>query len=120
MLTTTVSGLRPISRLGAERLTDQSVCSIVKAYAELIGLKAVGAHSPRAGFLTSAARRGASVFKMRERAWHDSPPAGARPVFPSRTRSGLVGVGVVGDWNVNAAEIKNRASSLRAPAPAPG
>jgi hypothetical protein len=60
MPTTTVSGLRPISRLGAERLTEQSVCSIVKAYAELIGFKAAdfGAHSPRAGFLTSAARRG--------------------------------------------------------------
>jgi hypothetical protein len=35
-------------RLGTERLTDQSVCSIVKAYAERIGLKAAdfGAHSP--------------------------------------------------------------------------
>jgi site-specific recombinase XerD len=34
---------RPVAkggRLGAERLTDQSVCSIVKAYAARIGLKA--------------------------------------------------------------------------------
>jgi integrase len=62
---------RPVAkggRLGAERLTDQSVCKVVKAYAERIGLKATdfGAHSLRAGFLTSAARRGASVFKMRD------------------------------------------------------
>jgi site-specific recombinase XerD len=68
---------RPVAkggRLGAERLTDQSVCSIVQAYAERIGLKAAdfGAHSLRAGFLTSAARRGASVFKMRDVSRHKS------------------------------------------------
>jgi integrase len=57
-------------RRGAERLTDQ----VVKAYAERIGLKATdfGAHSLRAGFLTSAARRGASVFKMRDVSRHKS------------------------------------------------
>src|SRR5712671_920437 len=68
---------RPVAkggRLGTERLTDQSVCSIVKAYAERIGLNATdfGAHSLRAGFLTSAARRGASVFKMRDVSRHKS------------------------------------------------
>jgi site-specific recombinase XerD len=68
---------RPVAkggRLGTERLTDQSVCSIVKAYAERIGLKPAdfGAHSLRAGFLTSAARRGASVFKMRDVSRHKS------------------------------------------------
>jgi site-specific recombinase XerD len=68
---------RPVAkggRLGAERLTDQSVCDLVKAYAERIGLKAsdFGAHSLRAGFLTSAARRGASVFKMRDVSRHKS------------------------------------------------
>jgi hypothetical protein len=49
-------------------------CSIVKAYAERIGLKAAdfGAHSLCAGFLTSAARRGASVFKMRDVSRHKS------------------------------------------------
>jgi integrase len=57
---------RPVARgrrLGTERLTDQSVCNIVKAYAERIGLKAAdfGTHSLRASFLTSVARRGASV-----------------------------------------------------------
>jgi hypothetical protein len=39
-----------------------------------LGLKAAdfGAHSLRAGFLTSAARRGASVFKMRDVSRHKS------------------------------------------------
>jgi hypothetical protein len=32
----------------------------------------LGAHSLRAGFLTSAARRGASVFKMRDVSRHKS------------------------------------------------
>jgi hypothetical protein len=46
----------------------------VKAYAGRLGLKATdfGAHSLRAGFLTSAARRGASVFKMRDVSRHKS------------------------------------------------
>ena len=68
---------RPVAkggRLGAQRLTDKSVCDIVKAYAERLGLKGAdfGAHSLRAGFLTSAARRGASVFKMRDVSRHKS------------------------------------------------
>jgi site-specific recombinase XerD len=68
---------RPVAkggRLGSERLTDQSVCNIVKDYAQRLGLKAAdfGAHSLRSGFLTSAARRGASVFKMRDVSRHKS------------------------------------------------
>jgi site-specific recombinase XerD len=68
---------RPVAkggRLGARRLTDKSVCDLVKAYAGQLGLKAsdFGAHSLRAGFLTSAARRGASVFKMRDVSRHKS------------------------------------------------
>jgi hypothetical protein len=68
---------RPVAkggRLGAERFTDRSVCKVVKAYAERIGLEATdfGAHSQGAGFLTSAARRGASVFKMRDVSRHKS------------------------------------------------
>jgi hypothetical protein len=68
---------RPVAmggRLSAERLTGKSVCTIVQAYAGLIGLDpaAFGAHSLRAGFLTSAARRGASVFKMRDVSRHRS------------------------------------------------
>jgi integrase len=60
--------------LGAQRLTDKSVCDLVKAYAAQLGLRPAdfGAHSLRAGFLTSAARRGASVFKMRDVSRHKS------------------------------------------------
>jgi len=52
---------RPVAkggRLGTERLTDENVCTVVKAHAERIKLKGAdfGAHSLRAGFLTSAAR----------------------------------------------------------------
>jgi site-specific recombinase XerD len=61
-------------RLQAARLTPKSVCDLVKAYAGKIGLSEAdfGAHSLRAGFLTSAARRGASVFKMRDVSRHKS------------------------------------------------
>ena len=43
-----------------------------KAYSDRVGLDAatVGAHSLRSGFLISAARRGASVFKMRDVSRH--------------------------------------------------
>jgi hypothetical protein len=56
------------------RLTAKSVCDLVKAYAQHVGLDgaALGAHSLRSGFLTSAARRGASVFKMRDVSRHKS------------------------------------------------
>jgi integrase len=92
---------RPLAeggRLGTERLTDHSVCSIVKAYAERIGLKAAafGAHSLRAGFLTSAARRGASVFKMRDVSRHksmDVPQAYVRDADLFRSRRGWTAVG---------------------------
>src|SRR5262249_61146318 len=61
-------------RLGKSRLTAKSVCVIAKVYADRVGLDAatVGAHSLRSGFLTSAARRGASVFKMRDVSRHKS------------------------------------------------
>jgi integrase len=68
---------RPVAkggRLSNQRLTDKSVCDLVKAYAGRLGLKQAdfGAHSLRAGFLTSAARRSASVFKMRDVSRHKS------------------------------------------------
>jgi site-specific recombinase XerD len=68
---------RPVrkgNRVGASRLSGKTVCVLVKAYAALIGLDAatIGAHSLRSGFLTSAARRGASVFKMRDVSRHKS------------------------------------------------
>lgn len=68
---------RPIRRGGhvqAARLTDRSVASIVKAHAERVGLDPAlfSGHSLRAGFLTSAAKRGASVFKMMASSRHRS------------------------------------------------
>ncbi len=68
---------RPVRKGGKvrdQRLTAKSVCDLVKSYADSVGLDAAsfGAHSLRAGFLTSAARRGASVFKMRDVSRHKS------------------------------------------------
>jgi site-specific recombinase XerD len=56
------------------RLTAQSVALMVKAYAERAGLdpRSFSGHSLRSGFLTSAARRGASVFKMMDVSRHRS------------------------------------------------
>ncbi len=68
---------RPISkggRISARRLSDRSVAEVVKAHAERIGLdpSSVSAHSLRAGFLTSAAQSGASVFKLMDVSRHKS------------------------------------------------
>jgi integrase len=61
-------------RVLPDRLTPQSVTLIVKARAKRIGLKPddFSGHSLRAGFLTSAAKRGASVFKMMDQSRHRS------------------------------------------------
>jgi len=55
-----------------DRLTAQSVALIVKAHAKRAGLdpRSFAGHSLRSGFLTSAARRGASVFKMMDVSRH--------------------------------------------------
>ncbi len=68
---------RPVRKGGKvqdRRLTANSVNVLVKHYAETLGLDAAafGAHSLRSGFLTSAARRGASIFKMRDVSRHKS------------------------------------------------
>jgi integrase len=68
---------RPINKGGKvrpTRLTDRSVANVVKHRAELLGLdpKAFGGHSLRSGFLTSAAARGASLFKMADVSRHKS------------------------------------------------
>jgi site-specific recombinase XerD len=56
------------------RLPAQSVADVVKAYAERIGLDPAlyAGHSMRSGFLTSAAKRGASIFKMMDQSRHRS------------------------------------------------
>ena len=67
---------RSINRHGrvGERLTDQSVSDIVKGHAARLRLdpKQFAGHSLRAGFLTSAASRGASIFKMMDVSRHRS------------------------------------------------
>jgi hypothetical protein len=65
--------VRKGGKLG-DRLTDQSVGDIVKMHAERVGLDPAlfAGHSLRAGFLTSAAKRGASIFKMMDQSRHRS------------------------------------------------
>jgi integrase len=68
---------RPISKSGVistARLTSQSVALIVKRYAAIAGLDAkhFSGHSLRAGFLTSAAAAGKSIFKMMDQSGHKS------------------------------------------------
>jgi site-specific recombinase XerD len=67
---------RSVNRHGrvGERLTDQSVSDIVKEHAKRLRLdpKQFAGHSLRAGFLTSAASRGASIFKMMDVSRHRS------------------------------------------------
>src|ERR1700704_1375631 len=65
--------IRKGGKIGA-RLSAQSVADVVKAHAENVGLDPAlfAGHSLRAGFLTSAAKRGASIFKMMDQSRHRS------------------------------------------------
>jgi len=68
---------RPVDKADTvrdSRLTDRSVANIVKAYAKRAGFdaSAFSGHSLRAGFLTSAAGKGASIFKMMDVSRHKS------------------------------------------------
>jgi integrase len=68
---------RPINKAGAvsaRRLSDRSVANLVKAYAGRAGLdaKLFAGHSLRSGFLTTAAGKGASIFKMMDVSRHKS------------------------------------------------
>jgi site-specific recombinase XerD len=60
--------------VAASRLTCRSVANIVKEYAGRAGFDAAifSAHSLRSGFLTSAAAKGASIFKMMDQSGHKS------------------------------------------------
>lgn len=64
-------------RVSTLRLSDKSVGDIVKRHVSRIGLDPTmfGGHSLRAGFLTSAAAKGASVFKMMDVSRHKSVDA---------------------------------------------
>jgi site-specific recombinase XerD len=68
---------RPINKAGrvaSSRLTCRSVPNIVKEYAGRAGFDAAifSGHSMRSGFLTSAAAKGASIFKMMDQSGHKS------------------------------------------------
>jgi site-specific recombinase XerD len=68
---------RPVTRTGkisGRRLSARAVAELVKVYARRVGLKAAdySGHSLRSGFLTSAAARGASIFKMMDVSRHKS------------------------------------------------
>ena len=60
--------------VGEGRLSAQSVALVVKEYASRAGLdwERYAGHSLRSGFLTSAARNKASIFKMADQSRHQS------------------------------------------------
>ena len=66
--------IRRGNHLTDQRLTAQTICRLVKDHAAKLGLdpKQYGAHSMRAGFLTSAAAKGANLFKMMDVSRHKS------------------------------------------------
>ena len=67
---------RPINKGGTvrgSRLTCRSVANIVKAYAAAgFDASSFSGHSLRSGFLTSAAGKGAYIFKMMDVSRHKS------------------------------------------------
>jgi len=68
---------RPVAKGGKVvdgRLSDKQVARTIKAFAMRLGLDGAvfGGHSLRSGFLTSAAARGASIFKMADQSGHKS------------------------------------------------
>lgn len=66
--------LTPQGRITARPMSDRGVALVVKARAAAAGYDPdhVSGHSLRAGFLTEAARQGATVFKMKEVSRHKS------------------------------------------------
>ena len=69
---------RPVNKGSAvsrERLTGWAVAKIIKGYAELAGLDAedFSGHSLRAGFVTSAAERGADLNRIMDQTRHVDP-----------------------------------------------
>lgn len=70
---------RPVSRSGrvrgVERLTDRTIAKLVKQYADAAGLDAstFGANSLRAGYITTAAERGADLARIMDQSGHRDP-----------------------------------------------
>ena len=68
---------RPVRKggaIGSDRLSDKQVARTIKELANRLGLDGsrFAGHSLRAGFLTSAAAKGANIFKMRDVSGHRS------------------------------------------------
>lgn len=61
-------------KVGTARLSPQSVALIIKDYAHRVGLDSsrYAGHSLRSGFLTSAAKQRASIFRMADQSQHRS------------------------------------------------
>ena len=61
-------------KVGRSRLSAPSVALVIKELASKIGLEAgrYAGHSLRSGFLTSAAKNRASIFKMADQSRHKS------------------------------------------------
>ena len=57
------------------RLTTQAVADIIKRYCTAAGLDAstFGAHSLRAGYITTAAERGADLARIMDQSGHRDP-----------------------------------------------
>lgn len=66
--------MRRGDKIGITRLTAQSVAIVIKFYANKVGLDSsrYSGHSLRRGFLTSAARNRANIFKMADHSRHKS------------------------------------------------
>jgi hypothetical protein len=67
-------GMHRGDAVGQSRLTAQSVALVIKDLAARVGLDPAryAGHSLRSGFLTSAARQRASIFKMADQSRHKS------------------------------------------------
>ena len=63
------------AQVGHPRLTTQAVADIIKRYCTAAGLDAstFGAHSLRAGYITSAAERGADLARIMDQSGHRDP-----------------------------------------------
>lgn len=66
--------MRRGDNIGIARLSPQSVAIVIKFYAKKVGLDSsrYSGHSLRRGFLTSAARNRANIFKMADQSRHKS------------------------------------------------
>jgi site-specific recombinase XerD len=86
------------NKLNPDRLTDQSVAHVIKKLAGRAGLMAsqYAGHSLRSGFLTSAAAKRASIFKMAAQSRHKSLDVlsgyvRAQEIFEDHAAEGLLG-----------------------------